>query len=170
MTGEHVTDLIHLYGLSRAGYTVQLFSLKLSFPGQSVVRELLRDCAGAALLYDPHFTSLAHDLPVPSFPLADIAALAPAGPSLQPLPDVSPDDVAIIFHTSGTTGGRPKPVPQTHRWCKTHSMVCWKAVWQGEFGSPDVVNNIGSFAHMGASTCKSSPPLSKKKKECFLHF
>ncbi|KIP05680.1 hypothetical protein PHLGIDRAFT_119584 [Phlebiopsis gigantea 11061_1 CR5-6] len=111
LTGEHVSDLVHLYGLARAGFVPELFSLKFSAPGGAVVRDLLAECAGRAL-----------------------------------------GDVAIIFHTSGTTGGRPKPVPQSHSWCKTHSMVCWKGIWQGSWDTPDVVNNIGSFAHMGAST------------------
>jgi acyl-coenzyme A synthetase/AMP-(fatty) acid ligase len=155
LTGEYVTDLVHLYGLARAGYIPELFSLKFSLPGQAVVRDLLNECNGKALVYDQHFTSLVDGIALPSFPLVDISKL-PLASTLFGLPNVSSEDIAIIFHTSGTTGGRPKPVPQTHKWCKTHSMVCWKGIWQGEFDTPDVVNNIGSFAHMGASTCTLS--------------
>ena len=158
LTGEYVTDLVHLYGLARAGYVPELFSLKFSLPGQAVVRDLLRECNGKALIYDAHFAALVDEIDLPKHTLVDIDIQdlshdTAASSSLRPLPTVSEEDVAIIFHTSGTTGGRPKPVPQSHKWCKTHSMVCWKGIWQGDFDTPDVVNNIGSFAHMGASTC-----------------
>jgi acyl-CoA synthetase (AMP-forming)/AMP-acid ligase II len=145
---------VQLYGLARAGFIPELFSLKFSLPGQAVVRDLLRECNGKALLYDTHFAGIINDIVLPKYPLVDISSL-PSTPSvLEPLPEVSGDDIAIIFHTSGTTGGRPKPVPQSHKWCVAHSKFCWKGAWQGEFGSQDVVNNIGSFAHMGASTCE----------------
>ena len=154
LTGEHASDLVHLYALARAGFVPELFSLKFSVPGGAVVRDLLAECGGRALVHDAHFSALLGGLSLPLFALPDIAALPPAAAALAGLPDVADDDVAIIFHTSGTTGGRPKPVPQSHKWCRTHSMVCWKGIWQGSWDTPDVVNNIGSFAHMGASTCK----------------
>ncbi len=159
LTGEQVTDLVNLYGLARAGYTPELFSLKFSLPGRAVVRALLEECKGEALLFDSHFADLVEGgdgMEVPHSRLVNVSDLPPIGNnnSLAPLPPVSEDDIAIIFHTSGTTGGRPKPVPQSHKWCKAHSRVCWKGIWQGNFDTPDVVNNIGSFAHMGASTCK----------------
>ena len=103
LTGEHVTDLMHLYGLSRAGFTPELFSLKFSLPGQAVVRDLLRECNGKALLYDEHFATLVTDIPLPRLPLVDISTLPPSTDALQPLPEVSEEDAAIIFHTSGTT-------------------------------------------------------------------
>ncbi|KAI0790177.1 acetyl-CoA synthetase-like protein [Irpex lacteus] len=133
LTGEHVTDLVHLYGLARAGYVPELFSLKFSLPGQAV-----------ALVYDAHFHDIVNEITCPTLPDASDA--------LQPLPDVSAEDPAIIFHTSGTTGGRPKPVPQSHKWCIAHAKYCWNGAWQGKYDTQDVVNNIGSFAHMGAST------------------
>ena len=61
----------------------------------------------------------------------------------------------IHHFVSKTTGGRPKPVPQSHKWCVAHATYCWNGAWQGRYDTQDVVNNIGSFAHMGASTCTS---------------
>ena len=153
LTGEHVTDLVHLYGLARAGYVPELFSLKFSLPGQAVVCDLLQECDGKALVYDAHFHDIVNEINLPKFPLVDITALPDASDALQPLPDASAEDPAIIFHTSGTTGGRPKPVPQSHKWCIAHAKYCWNGAWQGKYDTQDVVNNIGSFAHMGASTC-----------------
>ena len=62
----------------------------------------------------------------------------------------------MIFHTSGTTNGRPKPVPQTHRWLVAEAEVSYKAVIQcyPENGGQIVWNNIGSFASIGAASCE----------------
>lgn len=154
VTGQHATDYVHIYGLCRAGFVPELFSVHYLRPGQAVIGELLGICNGKALLYDSAFADAVGGIALPSFPLVNISSLQSLA-ELTPIPDVAEEDPAIIFHTSGTTGGRPKPVPQTHRWCKAHASICWPGIWQGLFDSPDVINNIGNFAHTGAASCES---------------
>lgn len=49
--------------------------------------------------------------------------------------------------------GRPKPVPCTHRWLNAQVYFV-SAIWDGEPKEHNIVNNIGSFAHLGSATCK----------------
>ena len=117
MSGFSYTDVLHIYGISRAGYIPQLFSLKLSNP--TIVNELLHQAGAQALIYDASFESILNDFPLPIF-----RALESDSERLKPgttvsLPDISEsrdDDIAFIFHTSGSTSGSPKLVPMTYRW------------------------------------------------------
>lgn len=153
VTGQRTTDYVHIYGLCRVGFVPELFSIHYLRPGQAVIGELLEICDGKALIYDSTFATAVGDIALPAFPLVDISTLQPPS-NLAPIPEAADEDPAIIFHTSGTTGGRPKPIPQTHRWCKAHVSIYWPGIWQGSFDGPDVVNNIGNFAHTGAASCE----------------
>ena len=70
--------------------------------------------------------------------------------SLSPLPDVQPSDIALITHTSGSTSGMPKPIPQTHKWARALALS-HPARLSGQFGHTQIrINHIGSFAHIGS--------------------
>ena len=76
----------------------------------------------------------------------------------EDLPLVGRDDLAVLYHSSGTTGGMPKIIPNTFK------MVC--AVSTGKIFSaiqissdPSVqttVNTIGSVAHIASFHSTSS--------------
>lgn len=115
--GFAYTDVLHIYGLSRAGYIPQLFSLRL--PNPVVIYELLQGANAKALIYDATFESVLNDCPVP----AHSAVYDSSGSSTEePLPaisTVSGDETVFIFHTSGSTSGRPKLVPCSYAWLDT---------------------------------------------------
>ncbi|KAJ7036755.1 acetyl-CoA synthetase-like protein [Mycena alexandri] len=152
LTGRHYADLLQIYGICRAGFVPQVFSV--GFSSVDVVDELLRACHGKVLLYDPSFSDAVAAVRVPhlSIPALNDMHVDNSRPTLPHLPEVKEDDMGMIFHTSGTTSGRPKPIPETHRWLKgqqTH----WKGVTQGYFSEgQDVYNQLGSFAHLGSAT------------------
>ncbi|KAG6856200.1 hypothetical protein H0H87_006596 [Tephrocybe sp. NHM501043] len=122
--------------------------------GSPMVEDLLRISAGKALVHDGYFTSHLHATSLPTAIIPDIATLRKISRCrLDDLPLVDDEEVAMIFHTSGTTSGRPKPVPQTHRWLKCQSKVNWPGAWQG--GDLDIqkcFNNLGSFGNVGSAT------------------
>lgn len=110
-------DVLHIYGLSRAGYIPQLFSIRL--PNPDVVCELLVKAKARAIIVDPSFESLLKRSPVPihSAPktISDINSHDSLRPTL-PLPTINDDDIVFIFHTSGSTSGMPKLVPCSLSW------------------------------------------------------
>lgn len=110
-------DVLHIYGLSRAGYIPQLFSLRL--PSPEVVFELLQKANAKALIHDSSFANMLQDSPVP----IHLAVATDAVDAMtEPLPakfDVRDDETAFVFHTSGSTSGSPKLVPCSYRWLDT---------------------------------------------------
>ncbi|KAJ7509711.1 acetyl-CoA synthetase-like protein [Mycena galericulata] len=150
ITGVAYSDLVHIYGISRAGFIPEVLNAKMTLP---IVHDLLAKTGGKALIYDPSFAEhVAGASEFPSLPIPDLSGLSVPS-SLPVLPKVAPDDIALIFHTSGTTSGIPKPVPETHRWLRCQAQVQWPNIWQCyPNGEPLVVNNIGSFANVGSAT------------------
>jgi acyl-CoA synthetase (AMP-forming)/AMP-acid ligase II len=108
-------DLLHIYGLTRAGYIPQLFSIRL--PNPDVVFELLSKANARALLVDPSFENLLRCCPVPTHRAA--TSLYDIDSHEAPLPDfptLEEDETVFIFHTSGSTSGIPKLVPCSLSW------------------------------------------------------
>jgi acyl-CoA synthetase (AMP-forming)/AMP-acid ligase II len=113
------TDLVHIYGMARAGYIPQLFSVRL--PNPTVIFELLSKANAAALVFEASFESIIDGCPVPTHKAyaLDAAADYDDGP-LPPLhAGITPSDTAMIFHTSGSTSGSPKLVPCSYTWVQT---------------------------------------------------
>ena len=109
-------DVLHIYGVARASYVPQLFSLRL--PNPDVVYELLQRGNAVFLIYDESFEATVANCPVPCHVAQEVDADKVAD---EPLPIVSsaqlkPEDVIMIFHTSGSTSGSPKLVPANLRW------------------------------------------------------
>ncbi|KAJ7143491.1 acetyl-CoA synthetase-like protein [Mycena crocata] len=152
ITGNEYTDLVHLYSLSCAGFVPQIFSQRFSAQGLAVIVDLLSACDGKALVYDPSFEAAVQKFGLPCLVTPALESLAiPKAAILASISDVEPTDTAMIFHTSGTTSGKPKPVPESHRWFKFQTET-WRALCQGSFDGQDLFNNIGSFGHVGGAT------------------
>ncbi|KAJ6530077.1 acetyl-CoA synthetase-like protein [Mycena vulgaris] len=148
--GAEYSDLVHVYALARAGFIPEVLSAKMT---PSIVRDLLAKTGGKALVYDPTFAARVVGVPLPHQVIPALASMPPRVVPLPALPEVAPEDIALIFHTSGTTSGIPKPVPETHRWLRSQAQVHWPSIWQCyPDGRALVVNNIGSFANVGSAT------------------
>lgn len=111
-------DVLHIYGISRAGYIPQLFSIRL--PNPEVIQELLCEANAKALILASEFATVTSSFLVPVYlaPSKDDMRFSEA--PLQPIASSgNGDEVVFIFHTSGSTSGRPKLVPCNRRWLQT---------------------------------------------------
>jgi acyl-CoA synthetase (AMP-forming)/AMP-acid ligase II len=109
------TDVLHIYGISRAGYIPQLFSLRL--PNPIVIFELLQKANAKALIFDPSFASVLDHSPVPIHMAMNDEDVEDSTYPLSTLPTVvNGDDTVFVFHTSGSTSGSPKLVPCSYKW------------------------------------------------------
>lgn len=116
IAGYSYTDLVQIYGLSRAGFIPQLFSLRL--PNPEVIYELLKKAGASALIYESGFENVLHSCPIPTHRASDVSEMSSNSSSdepLAPLPTLSPEDTAFYFHTSGSTSGSPKLVPVSYQ-------------------------------------------------------
>jgi long-subunit acyl-CoA synthetase (AMP-forming) len=93
-----------------------------------VIYELLERANAKALIYDVTFEDVLSASPVP---VHSAVAVEEGDASSETLPDVPmprKDDTVFIFHTSGSTSGRPKLVPCSYSWLDTvirkSSQVC----------------------------------------------
>ncbi|KAK7043957.1 hypothetical protein VNI00_008125 [Paramarasmius palmivorus] len=149
--GYGYADLLHLYGLMGAGYIPQPFSI---LPNAQVIRTLLSQSKAQALIWDESYGDIFSDDAIDivsyrvtqhyDFPL-------PEGfDSIPVIPVVKADDISLVLHTSGSTSGRPKLVPQTFRWLAT--AVAKARKMQIPISDPEkrtVRNWLGSICHTG---------------------
>ena len=111
-------DVLHIYGMSRAGYIPQLFSLHLSNP--TVIFELLYKANAKALVYDGSFASVLARSPVPTHLAVDICNIGDVDQPLPEMPRVAHgDQIVLVMHTSGSTSGSPKLIPCNATWLDT---------------------------------------------------
>lgn len=117
------TDLLHVYGLSRAGYIPQLFSIRLSNP--TVVCELLLKAGAQALICEPTFKDALAGCSVPTHEALDRNGAEYTDDVLPLLhAGVQSSDPVFIFHTSGSTSGSPKLVPCNFTWLESAIKKC----------------------------------------------
>ncbi|KAF4979159.1 hypothetical protein FZEAL_4587 [Fusarium zealandicum] len=151
LKGISYTDLVHLWAISRAGFIPQPISLRMTDP--AVTYELLDRAGAVGLIHDPSFKSLLENSPVPAWPAGGIMAS-----DLQhlPLPELwrpsHADDITMIYHTSGSSSGRPQLVPMTALWLdftieKTSELLPSSPESKGQ----QVTVPAGSFCHIGST-------------------
>ena len=110
--------MLHIYGISRAGYVPQLFSLRL--PNPIVIFELLQKAGARALLCEPSFGVDLSGSPVSTYPAIHVREQDAADGALPPLrTDYSASELVLVFHTSGSTSGSPKLIPCNRKWLDT---------------------------------------------------
>ena len=115
VTGIAYSDVLQVYGMSRAGYVPQMSSLRVSTP--IVIFELLKKAGARAFIYEPSSGLDLSGCPVPAYPAIQVSGQDVTEIVLPPLRmDHSASDLVFILHTSGSTGGSPKLVPCNRRW------------------------------------------------------
>ena len=108
-------DVLHIYAMVRAGYVPQLFSLRL--PNPDVIFELLAKSNGKAMIFDESFGTVEPQGGVPTHVASDVRAEPVCDVTLPPIAEgTNGDETLMIFHTSGSTSGRPKLVPVSFAW------------------------------------------------------
>lgn len=115
LTGLTYIDVLHIYGMSRAGFVPQLFSIRL--PNPTVVLELLHKANAKALVHDISFASVLGNSPVPTHTALGIDTIDAMSEPLPAMPVITNGDQTVfILHTSGSTSGSPKLVPWSATW------------------------------------------------------
>lgn len=128
--GMSYADVTLTYGLSRAGYTVELISL--SIPSPEAVFDLIRLANSKFLICDSSKRSPIQDtetqskcpVPVHWYSSSDhyyrniAAGVKPDQEMPKTVEELvkDPKGIAFILHTSGSTSGRPKLVPWSWEW------------------------------------------------------
>jgi acyl-coenzyme A synthetase/AMP-(fatty) acid ligase len=108
-------DLLHIYSIVRAGYVPQLFSLRL--PNPDIIFELLEKSSGKALIFDSSFGSVRPRDSARTYVACDVRAEHVPSFPLSPIREgTNGDETLMIFHTSGSTSGRPKLIPCSYAW------------------------------------------------------
>ncbi|OMP84082.1 Linear gramicidin synthase subunit D [Diplodia seriata] len=112
--------------LIRLGHSVLLVAPQCQPPA---IAHLLRLCSASTLFHDLSLETLAAKIAktaetstLSTIPLSSViptdlfsSLKAPIQPSTLPAHPIQQTDIAFLFHTSGTSSGLPKPIPQTHR-------------------------------------------------------
>ena len=118
LSGLSYIDVLHIYGVAKAGYIPQLFSLRL--PNPAVIFELLAKAEAQALIYDRAFEAVLSGAQVPTHAASEASVSNDEESELPVSPPVGRgEDIAMIFHTSGSTSGSPKLVPCSYKWLDT---------------------------------------------------
>ncbi|KAI4136432.1 MAG: hypothetical protein L6R39_007789, partial [Caloplaca ligustica] len=133
LCSSSVEFLFTWLGLMRLGYSVLLVAYVLQTPwclvtaDSNIKDEVHNTCSVRFLIYDDIHATLAHSaanaskigLGIFEIPkdLCSPARTQHGEVDARKSPDRTPSesDVAFYFHTSGTSTGFPKPIPQTHR-------------------------------------------------------
>ncbi|EGN97003.1 hypothetical protein SERLA73DRAFT_111801 [Serpula lacrymans var. lacrymans S7.3] len=149
--GMTYCDVLQIYGLSRAGFVPQLFSIRL--PNPVVVFELLRKSQAKALIYDSTFESGLVDCPVPVHRAADLSDVTIENHPLPDMPSIrSGDQLVFVFHTSGSTSGSPKLVPCTYSWLSAIIAKAKQAGRPRDLERQDVSVWMGSMCHIAQTS------------------
>ncbi|KAK7062155.1 acetyl-CoA synthetase-like protein [Favolaschia claudopus] len=147
MGGYSYSDLVNLYGVSRAGFIPQLFSLRL--PNADVILELLMKTGARALIYEDSFESALQSWPLHVFRAGSIElAAGRSSIDLPPLPSVQKEEIAFYFHTSGSTSGSPKLVPCSFQWLESTIRKSDQICAPRERGGLDIAVWAGSMCHI----------------------
>ncbi|KAL4247914.1 hypothetical protein ABKN59_006785 [Abortiporus biennis] len=154
--GVRYVDVLHVYGLSRAGYIPQLIAGNFQ-DVRTATKLVLASGAGAILLdSDLEFPS---SFPIRTYRMREVIATTRLEAiTLEPWSSPrSPDDTAIVYNTAGTSTGSPRLVRCSYRWLDVaigkaaHIMQPRStiqqdvAVWMGS-----IANSMQHFLFMGA--------------------
>ncbi|KAF9263030.1 acetyl-CoA synthetase-like protein [Marasmius fiardii PR-910] len=130
LEGYRYTDLLHIFGLLRAGFVVHCFG---SFPGSAdVLASLLQQVGSRAFIFergwfDPTFLQTKNSAKhIKFYPSLNTRKLPDQDETygyeeyeIPNLHDVDPEQTVIIYHTSGSISGTPKVTPYNHRQLNT---------------------------------------------------
>ncbi|GLB44400.1 putative amp- ligase [Lyophyllum shimeji] len=145
--GFTYADALHIYGISRAGYIPQLFSLRL--PNPVVIYELLQKADAKALVYDQSYDHVLSDCFVPRHLSTPLTISESTNEPLPDISQISPEEIAFIFHTSGSTSGSPKLVPCSFSWIDSAIEKSNQISRPLNPGRQDVTVWMGSMCHIG---------------------
>ncbi|KZT41395.1 acetyl-CoA synthetase-like protein [Sistotremastrum suecicum HHB10207 ss-3] len=150
LLGMSYDDVVVVFGLSLAGFIPQLISLRLT--NSDVVTQLLIKGESKAVIHETSYGNIMLSVDIPVF--SNVTAEAIDDLNIPPRQfDIAEthgrEDRAFIFHTSGSTSGSPKLVPNRYGWIDglwPKAKACWSSC--SDEGQ-DILPCIGSICHVG---------------------
>ncbi|KAF9240881.1 hypothetical protein BU15DRAFT_87455 [Melanogaster broomeanus] len=147
LAGMTYQDVLHIYGISRAGYVPQLFSIRL--PNPDVVLELLGRAKARALIFAPEFAGMTSNFPISVFLAQRKDSMGTSKELLPPLSAIENEDQTVfVFHTSGSTSGSPKLVPCSQGWLNAIVNKAEFTCTPRDRQRQDVTTWMGSMCHI----------------------
>lgn len=135
--GVSYLDAVQIWGIARAGYIPQLISLRLTH--LDVVYDVLKLAGAKAVVFDPTFLQTL-EADMVALPVVDTRSMSLENlPLPQPWVPSEQSDIVMIYHSSGTTSGRPKIVPLTARWVD-HAIESVEPIFRGLEGQQVVAS------------------------------
>ncbi|GJJ14476.1 hypothetical protein Clacol_008740 [Clathrus columnatus] len=119
MLGMVYRDVVHFFGLMNAGFVPQILTLKIRSAELAI--EYFKRSDISYIIYAPtapvdqlrnHF-QIHEIIDIKPSDIADVHVLSPK--------EKNGDDTVLIFHSSGSTSGKPKLIPYTHNWIHGHA-------------------------------------------------
>lgn len=111
MAGPSIDSVVAVLGVLRSGATLMPVDRQLD---GDALRHVLKDGAPRMMVTDPDLVERIHAaMPKATAEVVTLDRLAELSSDTGELPHVKPDDIALLFYTSGTTGP-PKGVPLTN--------------------------------------------------------
>ncbi|KAF8516436.1 acetyl-CoA synthetase-like protein [Hysterangium stoloniferum] len=146
LNGISYSDIVTFFSISRAGYASQMIRSTLS---PALVCEMLAEANASALICDSSSGVSPALFLVPMHYVVDVKGLTDV-PNIEILPPLSntrnADEVMLYYYTSGSTSGRPKLIPYTHK--KVHT-ITMKLAFQTSVGPlRPVTTRFGSLIHL----------------------
>jgi acyl-coenzyme A synthetase/AMP-(fatty) acid ligase len=140
-------DALHIYAVSRAGYVPQICTIRL--PNPVVIYELLQKANARVLICDSSSKLLVQECPVPVHFFDEFDRVDPETVLLLELvPVADGNEIAMIFHTSGSTSGIPKLVPCSYSWLSFMVNKAGQTSYPKTPGKLDVTVWMGSMSHI----------------------
>ncbi|KAF9263032.1 acetyl-CoA synthetase-like protein [Marasmius fiardii PR-910] len=133
LEGDKYTDFLHIFGLLRAGFVVHCMSFGSFSDSADVLPSIFGKVDTNALIFEQGWfdptslqaqESIRHIKFHPSLTIREPPGLHEDGtygyedhelPPIPTLDEIQPEQIAMIYHTSGTVSGIPKIVPYSYR-------------------------------------------------------
>ncbi|GJJ14468.1 hypothetical protein Clacol_008732 [Clathrus columnatus] len=161
MSGLLYQDFVHLFGLIKAGFIPQILNLKVRsveiateyFKRSNITYIIHASTAPVDQFKDDIFQ--AHKI----IDMKEFQSYKISEDDVLAKPEESGDDTIMIYHTSGSTSGKPKPVPYIRKWVdansrkRTHGIADGKEIGIGVNGIIHLSQFACSFQQFKNSAC-----------------
>ncbi|KAF5378971.1 hypothetical protein D9757_009086 [Collybiopsis confluens] len=159
--GYKYVDILHVYGIFRAGYITQVITLFPDAP-YDLIRGAFESAKPRAFIFESRYkdSGAVRNAPIPCYealPSVDVVYSDIEHP-LPQLPTVEAEDIAIIAQTSGTSSGVSKVIRGSYRWLDAKCRKASKLTAPSSSDRRDIYTHAGSIAFEGQFTFLAALP------------
>ncbi|KAF5343319.1 hypothetical protein D9757_014157 [Collybiopsis confluens] len=150
--GYKYVDILHVYGIFRAGYITQVITLFPDAP-YDLIRGAFESAKPRAFIFESLYkdSGAVRNALMPCYealPSVD-AVYSDIEHPLPQFPTVEAEDIAIIAQTSGTSSGVSKVIPGSYRWLDAKCRKASMRTAPSSQNKQDIYTRRGSIAFAG---------------------